>query len=256
MSIPSAPFKKVVCPDANTVCIAAADEIAAVLRTAAAHRGKATIALAGGSTPKAAYALMAKEPLVNAIPWNDVLFFFGDERHYPPTHPDSNFNMASAALLNVAPIPKENIIPIPTEGAIDDDAKAFCASLHKHFPNVPEGGFPDFDLMLLGIGPDGHTASLFPGTPAPLELNNWVTTCDPNSFNPAIKPPVKRITVTSPVIWSAHKIFVMATGGEKTPMLQKIFSEDTPVNPPVSRLLRQCKGEVTFFLDAPAANGL
>ena len=244
-------FAKEVSKDATAVSRAAAEKIAAVLTAAAQKNGKATIALAGGSTPKACYALMASQPLVKSLPWSKIHIYFGDERHVPHDHPDSNFRMASEAMLNIASIPKDNIVPIATDGkdAIAD-AERFEKVLKQKFSGTD---FPSFDLMLLGIGPDGHTASLFPGTPAPKEMTRWVTWCDPNSFNPAIKPPVKRVTMTTPVIWNAAQIFVLATGAEKTPMLSKIFSENQPQDPPVSRLLRKCKGQVTFFLDEPAA---
>jgi 6-phosphogluconolactonase len=244
-------FAKEIAKDANAVTKLAAEKIAETLSAAAAKKGRATIALAGGSTPKAAYALLASEPLVKKVPWDKLHIYFGDERHVRPDNPDSNYRMAHEAMLKTAPISKENVFPIATDGKdVVADAERFEKLLKANFPG---SDFPSFDLMLLGIGPDGHTASLFPGTPAPKELKKWATWCDPNSANPAIKPPVKRVTVTTPVIWNAAQIFVLATGAEKTPMLSKIFSEAEPTDPPVSRLLRQCKGTVTFFLDEPAA---
>ena len=244
-------FSKEVSKDSNAVCRAAAERIVSVLAAAAEKKGKATIALAGGSTPKACYALMAADPLVKKLPWSKVHIYFGDERHVPPDHPDSNYRMASESMLKVAPISRDNVFPIATDGKdVVADAERFEKLLKSNFPGVD---FPSFDLMLLGIGPDGHTASLFPGTPAPKEMTRWATWCDPNSFNPAIKPAVKRVTVTTPVIWNASQIFVLATGAEKTPMLSKIFADNEPQNAPVSRLLRKCKGTVTFFLDEAAA---
>ena len=159
--------------------------------------------------------------------------------------------MAHESMLKTAPLPTENIFPIATDGKdAAADAERFEKLLKANFPGA---AFPSFDLVLLGIGPDGHTASLFPGTPAPAVRDRWVTWCDPNSFNPAIKPPVKRVTITAPVIWAAGEVFVLATGAEKTPMLAKIFAEAEPPDAPVSRLVRQCKGKVTFFLDEAAA---
>jgi len=244
-------FAKEVSKDATSVSRNAAEKIAAVLIAAAQKNGRATIALAGGSTPKACYALMAADPLVKSLPWSKIQIYFGDERHVPKDHPDSNYRMANEALLNVAPIPRENVFPIATDGKdAVADAERFEKLLKEKFPG---NAFPSFDLMLLGIGPDGHTASLFPGTPAPQELSRWATWCDPNAFNPSIQPPVKRVTVTPPVIWNAAQVFVLATGAEKTPMLAKIFAENEPQDAPVSRLLRKCKGKVTFFLDEAAA---
>ena len=245
-------FIQNVSPDNAAVGRAAAEEIVALAERTAANSGVFTIALSGGSTPKLAYSLMASERLARRMPWKQTKIFFGDERHVKTDSPDSNLRMATEAMLSSAPIPKENVFPISTEGTVEVCAEKFDKVLHQQFPN-PEFGFPVFDLILLGIGPDGHTASLFPGTPAPLEVLKWTTTCDPNSFNPAVKPAVKRITITSPVIWNARNVFVLATGAEKTPMLAKIFAEAEPDAPPVSRLVRKCNGVVTFFLDKAAA---
>jgi 6-phosphogluconolactonase len=244
-------FAKHVSKDAAAVGKAAADKIVATLADAAAKKGKATIALAGGSTPKACYSLMASDPLVKKVPWEQLHIYFGDERHVRPDNPDSNYRMAHEAMLKTAPVVKDQVFPIATDGKdAAADAERFEKLLRANFPGVP---FPAFDLMLLGIGPDGHTASLFPGTPAPKERQKWAVSCDPNSFNPSIKPAVKRVTITAPVIWNAANVFVLATGAEKTPMLNKIFSDNEPADPPVSRLLRECKGQVTFFLDEAAA---
>jgi len=240
--------------DSNAVAKAAAEAIVALAKECVAKKGSFSLALSGGSTPKTAYALMASEPLVSQMPWKQTQLYFGDERHVRPDHPDSNYRMAHESMLKTAPLPAENVFPIATDDAdVVDAAKRFEKLLHGNFPNVKPGEFPSIDLMLLGIGPDGHTASLFPGTPAPKEMSNWVTWCDPNSANPAIKPPVKRVTMTTPVIWSAANVFVLATGAEKKPMLAKIFSESEPADAPVSRLLRKCKGQVTFFLDQAAS---
>ena len=245
-------FIQNISPDNAAVGKAAAEEIVALAEKCAANTGSFSIALSGGSTPKLAYSLMATEPLLKRMPWKATKIFFGDERHVKPDSPDSNLRMATEAMLSKVPTPKENVFPISTEGSVEECADKFDKVLRAQFSN-PSFGFPAFDLVLLGIGPDGHTASLFPGTPAPLEMKRWTTTCDPNSFNPAVKPAVKRITITAPVIWNAKNVFVLATGAEKTPMLAKIFSESEPPEPPVSRLVRKCSGVVTFFLDKAAA---
>ena len=213
-----------------------------------------SIALSGGSTPKAVYTLLASPPLVRQMPWDKTHIYFGDERHVRPDHPDSNYRMAYEAMLKSIPIPPENIFPIPTHDEIALCAEKYELLLHINFPGST---FPRFDLVMLGIGPDGHMASLFPDTPAPEERHRWVTWCDPVAANPGIKPPVKRVTMTAPVIWNAAHVFVLATGAEKAPVLANIFSDEDPPNPPVSRLLRKCHGKVKFFLDqASASTGL
>lgn len=245
-------FQQQVFADAKEVGSATADSIVATALSSVKHQGRFSIALSGGSTPKAAYSLMAAEPLLGRMPWNQTRLFFGDERLYPHDHPDSNCNMATGAMISKVPIPSENVFPIMTEHEDPEKCAEWYEDILKTQFKRRTDDFPVFDLVLLGIGPDGHTASLFPGTPAPKELKKWVTWCDPNSANPAIKPPVKRVTITPPLIWNAAQVFVLATGAEKKPMLEKIFCENEPENPPVSRLLRQCKGEVTFFLDKAA----
>jgi 6-phosphogluconolactonase len=245
-------FHTHVFPSAAEVGGAAADTIVAIAASCVKQQGRFSIALSGGSTPKAAYSLMAVEPLAAKMPWNQTRFFFGDERLVPHDHPDSNFRMASEALFNKISIPSENIVPISTEHEDPEKCAEWFEDILKTQFQRRTDDFPVFDLVLLGIGPDGHTASLFPGTPAPKEMKKWVTWCDPNSANPAIKPPVKRVTITPPVIWNAAQVIVLATGAEKKPMLDKIFMDAEPENPPVSRLLRQCKGDVTFLVDKPA----
>jgi 6-phosphogluconolactonase len=248
-------FIKQILPGAKEVGIAAADSIVATALSAVKNQGRFSIALSGGSTPKAAYALMAADPLVSRMPWNQTRLFFGDERLYPHDHPDSNCKMATDAMISKVPIPSENVFPIMTDHPEPEKCAEWYEDILKTQFKRRTDDFPVFDLVLLGIGPDGHTASLFPGTPAPKVLDKWMTWCDPNSFNPAIKPPVKRVTITPPVIWNAAHVFVLANGAEKKPMLEKIFAEQEPENAPVSRLLRKCKGEVTFFMDNAAVTG-
>lgn len=239
----------------DAVAHAAAHEIAEQANVAAKERGVFRIALSGGSTPKAAYLLLAGEPLRSTVPWDAVQIYFGDERCVPHDHADSNFRMASEALLSRVPIRKEHIFAIDTSGTPEHNAEAYAKVLERQFPpGARREDFPVFDLILLGIGPDGHTASLFPGTPAPAERKRWVTNCDPTAANPKIKPPVPRVTITAPVIWNARAVFVLATGAEKAPVLAKIFPDAEPPDPPVSRLVREARGPVHFFID-PAAWG-
>ena len=244
------PFGKNIQQNVADVSRAAAEQLVAIAQKCVSDKQRFTIALSGGSTPRQTYALLAASPWLECMPWSATEIYFGDERHVRPDHPDSNYRMAYEAMLKSVPIPSENVFPIST---VDADVRR-CAEqyeqlLHLNFPKVQ---VPVFDLILLGIGPDGHTASLFPGTPAPLERERWVTWCDPVAANPNVKPAVKRITITAPVILNAKNVFVLATGAEKAPVLAGIFSEFEPRNAPVSRLLRQCDGQVVFFLDHQA----
>ena len=146
------------------------------LREAVRANGRFTVALSGGSTPKTLYSLLATKP---DIPWDKIYFFWGDERHVPPDHPESNYRMANEALLSKVPVRAENIFRIHAE---EKDAAAAALQYEqtlKDFFHLSPGEFPRFDLILLGMGPDGHTASLFPGTAAlnetqRLVVANWV----------------------------------------------------------------------------------
>ncbi|HYG73797.1 MAG TPA: 6-phosphogluconolactonase [Planctomycetota bacterium] len=245
-------FVRNVFTDAGTVARQAADAIVNLAQQRVKAGGRFSVALAGGSTPRAAYTLLSVSPLIQKMPWEQTKIYFGDERLVPHTHADSNYRMAYDALLKAIPPAIENVFPIPT----DNDDVSLCAEFYEdllrvHFQRRTDN-LPGFDLILLGIGADGHTASLFPGTPAASETQKWVTWCDPASTNPNIKPAVKRITITAPVIWNAANVIVMATGAEKAAPLAKVFSENEPADPPIARLLRKCKGQVTFFMDREA----
>src|SRR5689334_18250686 len=161
----------------QAIAQAAADEFVTECQQAIMDHGRFTVALSGGSTPKALHAVLversAKDP--NLIDWSRVQIFFGDERHVPPDHPDSNFGMAKETLLSKVPIPKQNVHRMHCENP--DAAQAatqYDAELARAF-QLNAGGFPHFDLVFLGMGPDGHTASLFPKTEALKELTKRVT---------------------------------------------------------------------------------
>jgi 6-phosphogluconolactonase len=169
----------------------AAEEFSTLMSAAVSARGRFTVALSGGSTPKGLYKLLARMP---ALPWEKVWFFWGDERHVPPHDPESNYRMAQEAMLSKIPAIPENIFRIRAEEKdAERAARAYQQTIEGVFQLTP-GEFPRFDLILLGIGPDGHTASLFPGTTA-LEENrrlvvaNWV-----EKFN------AYRMTMTFPVL--------------------------------------------------------
>jgi 6-phosphogluconolactonase len=231
---------------------AAAHAIARWAKTCVHKQGSFSLALSGGSTPRATYRLMASPPLSAQFPWPAMKIFFGDERFLPHNHPDSNYRMASFALLDAAPIPARNIFPMPTRGK----NAARCAANYEHLlrKNSAHGvsGFPVFDLILLGFGLDGHVASLFPHTPALREARRWVTW----SKSLAAKPPVRRLTITAPVIWNAAAVFLLATGEEKAPLLTKLLTAQKPIAPLPARLLWKCRGRVALFLDRNSAQGL
>lgn len=246
-------FVRKVYTDAVGVSRAAAERIVLLAQQRALDAGRCAIALSGGKTPAATYALLAAEPLAQQMPWAKTKIYFGDERHVPHDHPDSNYRMVSEALLTKTTLPSENVFPVPT----DHEDVAVCAEwyedlLRLHFQRSSDV-LPHLDLVLLGIGPDGHIASLFAGTSAAAERKRWVTWCDASSADPTITAAVKRITVTAPVIWGAADVFVLATGAAKAAAVAMVTQDAEPADPPVARMLRQCQGVVTFFLDKAAA---
>ena len=223
---------------------AAAEEFIGVARAAIGAQGRFTVALSGGSTPKALYSLLAASYADFA--WNRIFLFFGDERHVPPTDPESNYRMVNESLLAKIAIPPENVFRVPAE---NPDAAAaaseYEAQLRRFFELQP-GEFPRFDLILLGLGPDGHTASLFPDSPAldeqsRLVVANWVA-----KFN------THRITFTFPVLNRAAEVMFMASGAEKADMLRQVL-EGKNIPPLPSQRVQPSDGKLLWLLDEAAA---
>jgi 6-phosphogluconolactonase len=222
----------------------AAEEFIRAARAAIGAQGRFTVALSGGSTPKALYSLLAAN--YSDFAWNRVFLFFGDERHVPPTDPESNYRMVSESLLSKIKIPPENVFRVQAENS---DAAAvasdYDAQLRRFFQLDP-AEFPRFDLILLGLGPDGHTASLFPDSPAldeqsRLVVANWVA-----KFN------AYRITFTFPVLNRAAEVMFMASGADKANMLHQVLEgKSTPPLP--SQRVEPSDGTLLWMLDQAAA---
>lgn len=228
---------------------ASAELVAHAAKDAVDERGRFSIALSGGSTPRSLYNLLATNARTS-LPWDRMFFFFGDERHVPPTDKDSNFKMANEAMLSKLPIPEGNIFRVPSE---NPDAAAAAAayeqSLQKFFALEP-GQFPTFDLILLGIGPDGHTASLFPGTAALQEKNKLVVANWVEKFN------TFRITFTLPVLNAAHEVAFLVSGTDKAPALEAVLQSDAPGDKYPAKLVRPSNGKLIWLVDRAAASGL
>jgi 6-phosphogluconolactonase len=209
------------------------------LNDAIAHRSIATIALSGGSTPKPLYEKLAEQDL----PWDQLHVFWGDERYVPPTHEDSNYRMARLAWLDKVPIPAKNIHPMLTNEA----DPAIAAQSHEAdiqtFFQIEPGEFPAFDVILLGIGDDAHTASLFPGTDA-LKVRERLITVGNKDGQP-------RITFTAPLINHARTVLFMVAGENKQHALSQIFAPDADAMNYPSRLI-QPQGELWWLLDQSA----
>ncbi|MEL7037947.1 MAG: 6-phosphogluconolactonase [Cyanobacteria bacterium J06592_8] len=213
------------------------------IEPAIATRGRFTLALAGGSTPKPLYEALAAQDL----PLDKIHIFWGDERYVAPDHPDSNEGMARKAWLDQVGFPPENIHGMPTGG--NDpiaDANRHDAELREFF-QVSEGEFPRFDVILLGMGDDAHTASLFPNTPA-LQVRDRLVTVGEKAGQP-------RITFTIPLINQAECVLFLVAGASKQPALTQVFAETADEMTYPSRSI-QPQGELWWLLDEAAGQVL
>jgi 6-phosphogluconolactonase len=213
------------------------------IQAAITERGICTIALAGGSTPKALYESIANCNLA----WEKIHVFWGDERYVPPDHPDSNQRMARQAWLDQVMMPAANIHPMPT-GAVDPAADALTHETElREFFKVSAAEFPSFDIILLGIGDDAHTASLFPGTAA-LQVGDRLVTVGNKDDQP-------RLTFTVPLINHAHCVIFIVAGASKKPALAQIFAPTGDAIAYPARFI-QPQGELWWLLDVAAGEDL
>lgn len=228
---------------------AAAEEVVRAANDAVGARERFTIALSGGSTPKSLYNLLATNARTT-LPWDRMFFFWGDERHVPPDDPDSNYRMVNEAMLSKVPVPPGNVFRIPAENPdADDVAAAYEQTLRKFF-QLDAGGVPRFDLILLGLGPDGHTASLFPGTAglkekSRLVIANWVE-----------KLKTHRLSFTLPVLNAAREVAFLVSGTDKAPVLKEVLEGNEPGEQYPAKLVQPKDGKLIWFLDRGAASGL
>ena len=233
---------RVVCTDAAAVAEEAAAWVAAASRRAIADRGSCCIALAGGSTPRLLYDLLAGPDWRDRVDWSAWHVFFGDERACPPGDESSNFHLAATALLSRVPVEAVRVHRMPADRAdLDAAAAEYSALLATSLPSGP-GGAPRLDVVLLGLGENGHTASLFPGTPALDVTDRWATR------GLADYEPFDRMTLTFPVLNAAAAVGFLVTGAAKQAPLAATARGETPAS-----RVRPLDGSLTWFLDAAAA---
>jgi 6-phosphogluconolactonase len=239
-------------PDADALAKGAAVDLLRLAQQSVAERGIFTLALAGGSTPRKLYTLLATDPAFGDFPWDKTHLFFGDERHVPPTHIDSNYLMVSSTLLASGLVPQGNVhrvraeLPDANVAAVDYDV-----DLHTFFTQTMRlNGFPRFDVILLGMGPDGHTASLFPGSKGLEEKERWVIANWVEKFKSA------RITFTFPVLNAARTVLLLVAGADKTDMLHAVLvaNRGKPVYP--VQEVQPLDGAKVWLLDHAAAERL
>jgi 6-phosphogluconolactonase len=236
--------------DARELALKAARRFARLADQYVVGCGRFTVALSGGSTPKEMFALLAGEPFRDTVPWSSIYFFWGDERCVPPDHPESNFRMADETLLGRVPAPRENIFRIPAEDPDPDRAAARYSETIRDFFALGPGAFPRLDLVLLGMGADGHTASLFPGTAA-LGVSDRIA-----AANYVEKLGAYRITLAAPTINHARNVTFLVAGEDKAATLKAVI--EGPRQPEVypSQLIRPDEGALLWLLDEAAARML
>ncbi len=236
-------------PDLAAVAEEAARRWVQIAGEAVERQGRFTIALSGGSTVEPLYRLMASEPWRSQAPWAHTYVFWGDERRVPPTHPDSNYRMATELLLSQVPVPPRHIFRMAGEDLAKSAEKDYRYALERHF-GLGRREFPRFDLMLLGLGADGHIASIFPGTRAVSDLSSMVI------VYPVPQLGVERMTLTLPVFNNARHILVMVAGAEKAGALYSVLRGPYAPSTYPAQALKPVDGTLTWLVDEAAASRL
>jgi 6-phosphogluconolactonase len=236
-------------PDQAALAEEAARRFVALAQAAITARGRFSVALSGGSTPRGLYERLAQLPYHDTIDWNNVHVFWSDERYVPPDDPESSFRMAREALLAHVPIPAANIYPAPTVGGTPEAAaSAYAATIRAFFGE----GRPRFDLILLGMGPDGHTASLFPGAPELTAPSGDLVVI----VRDAPKPPPTRLSCTLTLINAAANVLFLIAGADKAATLREVLRGPLePARLPVQGV-RPEQGELVWLVDTAAAREL
>ena len=238
-----------VCKDATALASQTAEEFSRLAKECVATQGRFTAALAGGSTPKAAYALLAGEGYRGQLPWEKIHVFWGDERHVPPDHAESNYRMAHEELLSKVEIPAANIHRIISENEAQQAADEYETTLRTFF-GLAGSELPRFDLILLGMGPDGHTASLFPGTAAVHEKTRLVAAPWVEKFN------TFRITMTPAVLCNAAHVVFAGGGADKAETLRQVLHGDYQPDVYPSQVVKPTQGNLLWLVDEAAARHL
>ncbi len=235
--------------DADTLAQEAAAELLRLAQRSIVERGLFTLSLAGGSTPKKLYSFLANDPAYRDFPWDQTHLFFGDERHVPPHDIESNYLMVKSTLLATGLVPEKNVHRIRAEMPDANHAAAdYEVELHSFFhAGLRLGDAPQFDVILLGMGPDGHTASLFPGSGGLKETKRWVIA------NPVEKFKTDRITFTYPVLNAARSVYLLVAGADKADMIYEVLVQHRldPVYP--VQFVLPTNGTKVWMLDKAAA---
>jgi len=235
-------------PDSTTLSHEAAQYVVRLATEAIASHGRFTIALSGGSTPKALYSLLGNEPYRSQIDWALVEIFWSDERCVPPDSSDSNYQLAQEVLLSKVPIAANQVHRMPADKPDRDAAsQEYTLEMQRVFDT---DGIPSFDLLQLGMGPEGHTASLFPHQASLHEQQRLVMPVN------VPKPPPPRLTFTPPLLNAARHVLFLVTGSEKADALHAVLEGSYQPEEYPAQIVRLPHGEVTWMLDTAAAGKL
>ena len=237
--------------DGAAIAERAAQEFVQAAAEAVRIKGSFNVALAGGSTPKALYSLLVNDPALRSqVPWDKMHLFFGDERHVAPDHPDSNFRMALEAMISKSPLKPEQVTRIKGEYPDAEEAALEYEKALREYFKLKADEYPRFDLVLAGMGNEGHTLSLFPGTKAlhpdgRLVVRNWIG-----------KLCTERITLTAPAASNAALIIFMVTGADKAPALKAVLEGPFEPEQLPAQLLQPQNGKLLWLVDTAAGSML
>ncbi len=237
--------------DGAAIAKRAAQEFIQAAVVAAREKDAFSVSLAGGSTPKALYSLLVIDPALRLqVPWDKIQLFFGDERHVGPSHPDSNFRMATEAMISKAPVKPEQVTRIKGEYPDAEQAALEYEKALREYFKLKDGEYPRFDLVLAGMGNEGHTLSLFPGTKAlhadgRIAVRNWVG-----------KLYAERITLTAPAASNAARVIFMVTGVDKAPALKAVLEGPFEPEQLPAQLLQPKNGKLLWLVDTAAGSML
>jgi 6-phosphogluconolactonase len=237
--------------DSAAIAKRAAQEFIQAAAEAVRIKGSFNVALAGGSTPKALYNLLVNDPALRSqVPWDKIHLFFGDERHVAPDHPDSNYRMASEAMISKSPLKPEQVTRIKGEYPDTEQAALEYEKALREYFKLKAGEYPRFDLVLAGMGNEGHTLSLFPGTKAlhadgRIVVRNWIG-----------KLYTERITLTAPAAGNAAHIIFMVTGADKAPALKAVLEGPFEPEQLPAQLLQPQNGKLLWLVDTAAGSML
>ena len=237
----------VICENSKELAETAAERICHSAVASIASRGQFTLCLTGGKTPRGVYEVLSRQQGAAAVDWSKTFLFFGDERFVPPDDDRSNYKMARQSLFDNAPIAPDHVFPVPTQASSPQEAaQQYAHTLQTFFAGA---AWPEFDLVLLGLGEDGHVASLFPGAATLRISDRWATWSPPGT----LPPHVDRVTLTFPALNAAREVMFLISGEKKAPAFADVYQDRPPVEVRPAAGIQPANGPVVWIVDRAAA---